>query len=58
MDLDNEPNVVVQKGKWHNRMYETYGLLCLSIYLYLIFHLDGMTTPNQEWNNLDSLFEV
>ena len=31
MALENEPNVVVEKAKRHNRMDESYGLLCLSI---------------------------
>ena len=45
--LENEPNVVVEKVKWHNRLDEAYGLLCLSISPDLLFHLDGLTTPNQ-----------
>ena len=58
MALDNEPNVVLDKAKWHNRFIEAYGLLCLSIYPNLIFHLDGFTTPNQVWTKLESLFGV
>ena len=58
MDLENEPNVVVEKAKWHNRVDEAYGLLCLSIYPDIIFHMDGLTTPNQIWTKLESLFGV
>ena len=56
--LENEPNVIVEKYKWHNRLDEAYGFLCLSIYPDLLFHLDGLTTSNQVWTQLESLFGV
>ena len=31
---------------------EAYGLLCLSILRDLLFHLDGLTSPNEVWENL------
>ena len=34
----------------------TYGLLCLSISRDLLFHLDGLTSPNEVWENLVDLF--
>ena len=43
--LENEPNAIVEKAKWHNRLDEAYGLLCLSISPDILFHLDGFTTP-------------
>ena len=54
--LENDPNVVIEKYKWHNRLDETYGLLCLSISHYLLFILDSLTTLNQVWTKLESLF--
>ena len=56
--LENEPNVVIEKAKWNNRLDESYGLIFLSIYLDLIFHLYGLITPNQVWTKLESLFRV
>ena len=56
--LENEPNVVNAIARWHNRLDEAYGLLCLSIYPGLLFHLDGFTPPNQVWTQLESLFGV
>ena len=56
--LENEPNVVIEKAKWHNRLDEAYGLICLSIYPHMLFHLDGLTTSNQVWTKLESLFGV
>ena len=56
--LANEPNVVIEKDKWHNRLDEAYGLICLSISADILFHLYGFTTPNQVWTQLESLFGV
>ena len=50
--LENEPNVVVKKAKWHNRLDEAYGFLWLSISPDLLFHIDGLTTPNQLWTKI------
>ena len=56
--LENEPNVVVEKAKWHNKLDEAYVFICLSISLDLIFHLYGLTTPKQVWSNIESHFGV
>ena len=56
--FENGPNAIVEKAKWHNRLDEVYGLLYLSISPDLFFHLDGLTTLNQVWTNLESLFGV
>ena len=47
LDWENELNAMIEKAKWHNRLDESYGLHFLSISLDLLFHLDGLTTPNQ-----------
>ena len=39
-------------------MNEAYIFLFLSISPDLLFHLDGFTTPNQVWTQLESLFGV
>ena len=49
---------IVEKSKWHNRLDEGYGFLCLSIYPDIIFHLYGLTTPNQVWTKIESFFGV
>ena len=56
--LENEPNAVIEKAKWNNRLDEAYGLLYLSISLGLIFNIDGLTTPKQLCTQLESLFGV
>ena len=56
MAIEAEPNATVEKIKWHNRRDEAYGLLCLSISRYLLFHLDGLLSPNEVWEKLRYLF--
>ena len=51
-----EPNATTEKIKWHNRRDEAYGLLCLSISRSLLFHLDGLTSPNEVWENIVDIF--
>ena len=55
MEIEAEPNAAAKKIKWHNRNDEAYGLLCLSIFRDL-FHLDGLTSPNEVWEKLQTLF--
>ena len=49
MATEADPNVVVEKIKWHNRRDEADGLLCLSISRDLLFHLDSLKYPNEVW---------
>ena len=55
---ENESNAVIEKAKWNNRLDESYRFIFLTIYLDLLFHIDGFTTPNQVWTKLiEVLFE-
>ena len=56
MEIEGDPNAAAEKIKWHNRRDEAYGLLCLSISRDLLFHLDGLTSPNEVWENLVEIF--
>ena len=56
MEIEANPNVAIEKVKWHNRRDEAYGLLCLSISRDLLFHLDGLTSPNEVWQKIIELF--
>ena len=57
METKAEPNAVVVKIKWHNMRDEAYGILCLRISRDLLFHLDGLTSPNEVWENLEDILE-
>ena len=56
METKVDPNVATEKIKWHNRSVEAHGLLCLSITRDLLFHLDGLTSPNEVWEKLVDIF--
>ena len=56
MEIEADPNATTEKIKWHNRRDEAYGLLCLSISRDLLFHLDGLKSQNEVWENLVELF--
>ena len=56
MAIEAESNVVAEKIKWHKRRDEAYGLLCQSISRDLLFHLYGLTSPNEVWENIVDLF--
>ena len=56
MGIEVEPNSVVEKSKYFNRLDEDFGLLCLIISRELLFHVDNLKTPNEVWQKLESLF--
>ena len=56
MGIEVDPNSVVEKAKYFNRLDESYGLICPIISRELLFHIDNLTTPNEVWVKLESLF--
>ena len=51
-----EPNFIVEKAKWFNKMDEAYGLLCLSISLDIQVHFKLTSKPNEVWTILERIF--
>ena len=51
-----EPNVVIEKEKYWNKLDEAYGFLCLSISKDLLLHLSGSNTPKEVWEQLAKIF--
>ena len=47
MDTTIEPNHVVDKQRYLNKMDEAFGFLCLSISKYLHFHVTGLKNPKE-----------
>ena len=56
MKTEADPNATTDNIKWKNRRDEAYGLLCLSISKDLLFHLDGLKSPNEAWERLVEIF--
>ena len=56
METEVELNETEEKIKWHNRRDEDNGLLYLIISRDLLFHLDGLSSPDEVWEKLETLF--
>ena len=56
METKSNPNAIEKNIKWHNRRDEAYCLLCLIISKDLLFHLDVLTSPNEVWEKIQTLF--
>ena len=56
MGTENELSSVVKKYKYFNKLDEAFRMFCLSILRDLLFHVDNITTPNEVWLKLESLF--
>ena len=56
MGTENNPNSVEEKTMYFNRLNEAFKMLCLSVSRDILSHVDSLTTPNELWLNLESLF--
>ena len=56
MGIENEPNSVVEKSKYFNRLDEAIKMFFLSISRDLVIHVYIITTPNEFYLKLESLF--
>ena len=56
MGTEIESNSAMEKSKYFNMLDEAFGMLYISILRDLIFHVDSITTPNEVWLKIESLF--
>ena len=56
MDIEEEPTHVIDKAIFLNKKDEAFSFLCLSISKDLLFHLSGLKTPKDIWDQLASLY--
>ena len=54
--IESKPNSAMEKSKYFNRLDEEFEMLCLNILRDILFHVKMMTTPNEVWLKLESLF--
>ena len=45
-----------EKNKFLNRLDEAFGFLCTRISQDILFHLEGLNTLKEDWENIESLF--
>ena len=51
-----EPQQHLEKSKYLNKLDEAFGFMCIHISRELLFHLEGLRTPKEVWEKLESLF--
>ena len=56
MGREAEPQHYFEKNKFLNRLDEAFGFMCIHISQDLLFHLEGLKTRKESWENLESLF--
>ena len=47
MGTETEPNSIVEKAKYFNRIGEEFRMLCRSTFRDILFHVDILGTPNE-----------
>ena len=52
-----EPHQPVEKNEFLNHSDEAFRYLCTHISRDLLFHLEGLMTPRESWENIDILFK-
>ena len=53
---EDDPHQQVEWNKFLNHFYEEFKYLCTYISRDLLFHLEGLRTPRESWEKLDSFF--
>ena len=56
MARETEPQQYVEKKKFLNQLDESFGFMCTHISRYILFHLEGLRTLKEAWDNLEYLF--
>ena len=56
MGRETQPHHPTVKNKFLNQLHEAFGFLCTHISRYILFHLEGLKTLKEYWENLESLF--
>jgi hypothetical protein len=56
MGMEKEPTTTAEKVKYFNKLDEAIGMICLSISIYLLFHVSRATTPDVVSTTLEGLF--
>jgi len=56
MATEVEPTSTFDKKMYFNHMDEAYTLLCVSMSLELMFHIESCTTPYEIWEKLEDIF--
>ena len=56
MGRETDPQQHVEKNKFFNRLDEAFDFMCTHISQDLLFHLEGLRTPKEDWEKIEPLF--
>ena len=56
MGREVEPQQYLEKSKYLNKLDESFGFMCIHISRDIFIHIDGLKTPKEVWDKLESLF--
>ena len=56
MGRETNPQQYVEKNKFLNQLNKAFGFMCTHISWDILFHIDGLRTPKEAWDKLESLF--
>ena len=56
MGRETEPHHPTKKNKFLNWLDEAFGFLCTHISRDILFHLEGLRNPKEDWEKLEYLF--
>ena len=56
MGRETKPHHPTEKNKFLNRLDEAFGFICTHISQDILFYLEGLKTPKESWEKLESLF--
>ena len=56
MGRETEPQQYVEKNKFLNRLDEAFEFMCTHISRDILFHLEGLRTSKEAWENIEYLF--
>ena len=58
LGIETTPDDDKKKDKWENKNDQDHGLIGMSIWLDLRFHLDGEDSPVKAWEKLNTVFGI
>ena len=58
MDREVESQQYIEKSKFLNKIDETFRFMCIHISKDLLFLLEGLETPKEVWDKLESVFKI
>ena len=56
LGIEAEPQQCFDKSKFMNWLDEAFRFMCIHISRDILFHLEGLKTPKEVWDNIESLF--